>query len=92
MAREFVGLALPGEAADPLQAAVGELVEVALHAAPGDVGETGDVLVGEALTLEPQDLHLPLDERRRVMVALVADRVEVLGSKGEAAHGGFLCS
>ena len=92
MSGEFVGLALPGETADAFQAAGGELVEVALHAAPRDIGEAGDVFVGEALALEPQDFHLLLDAWMRVMVALVADGVEVFGSKDEAAHGDFLCS
>jgi hypothetical protein len=92
MGRAFVGFALPRETADTLQAAVGELIEVTLHAASRDVGKAGDVLVGEALTLEPQDFHLLLDARMRVMVALVADGVEVFGSKSEAAHGDFLCS
>jgi len=89
---EFVGLALPGQAAEALQAAVGELVEVALDAAAGDVGEASDVFVAEALALEPQDLHLLLDARVGVMVALVADGVEGLGSEGEAAHSRLLCS
>jgi len=92
MGGELVDLALPGEAADALQAAVEELVEGALHAAPRDIGEAGDVLVGESLALEPQDFQLLLDTGMRVMVALVADGVEVFGSKGEVAHGDFLCS
>jgi hypothetical protein len=92
MDRQLVGLALPGEAADTFQAAVGELVEVALDAAPGDIGQAGDVLVSGALAFEPQDLHLLLDTRMRMMVAVVADRVEVFGGKREVAHGRFLCS
>ena len=91
MGGEGVGLALPGELADAPQAAVGELVEVALDTAPRDVGQAGDVFVGEALALEPQDFHLLLDAGMRVAVALVANGVEVFGSKGEAAHGDILC-
>jgi len=48
--------------------------------------------VGESLALEPQDFHLLLNAGMWVMVASVADGVEVFGSKGEAAHGNFLCS
>ena len=92
MKRKFVSLALPGEAADALQAAVGEGVEVALHTTSRDVGEAGDVFVGETLAPEPQDFHLLLHAGMWVMVARVADGVEVFGSKGEAAHGDFLCS
>jgi hypothetical protein len=92
MGLPFVGLALPREAADTPPTAVGELVEVALDAAPGDIGQASDVLVGETLAFEPQDLHLLLDARMRMMVAVVADRVAVFGGKREVAHGRFLCS
>ena len=92
MGGELVDLALPGEAADALQAAVEELVEGALHAAPRDIGEVGDVLVGAALALEPQDFHFLLDAGMRVVVARVAKGVAVFGSKGEAAHGDSRCS
>ncbi len=81
MGGQFVGLAFPGRATKARQAAVGELVEVALYAASGDIGEFGDLFVGEALALEPQDLHLLLDPRMRMMVALVADGVEVFAVK-----------
>jgi hypothetical protein len=87
-----VGFALPRQPADARQAAGGELVEVALDAAAGDAGQAGDFLVGQTLTLEPEDGQLLLDARMRVMVALVADGVEVFGGEDEAAHGGFLCS
>jgi hypothetical protein len=50
---QFVGLALPGQAAEPFQAAVGKLVEVTLDAAARDRGQAGDVLVGATLALEP---------------------------------------
>jgi hypothetical protein len=92
MGRQFVGLALPREAADTLQATVGELVEVALDAPSRDVGQAGDVRVGEALAFEPQDLHLLLNARMRMTVAVVADRVAVFGGKRKVAHGRFLCS
>jgi hypothetical protein len=53
MRGEFVGLALPGQAAAALQAAVGERVEVALDAAPRDSSQTGDLLVRATVALEP---------------------------------------
>jgi hypothetical protein len=89
---QFVGLALPGQASDALQATSGERVEVALHAPPGDAGEGGDGLVGTTLTLEPQDLQLLLNTRMRVMVAFVADGIEVCGREGEAAQRKLQCS
>ena len=70
--REFVGLALPGQAAEPIQAPVGELVEVTLDAAAGDGGEARDVLVRATLAFEPQDLHLLLHAGMGVMIAVVA--------------------
>jgi hypothetical protein len=50
---QCVGLALPGQAAEPFEATVGELVEVALDAAARDSGQTGDVFVRATLALEP---------------------------------------
>jgi len=92
MGGEFVGLALPGPTADTLQSAVGERIEVALDAASRDVGKAGDGFVVQPLALEPQDFHPLLDAWMRVMVTRVADGVEVFGSKGETAHGDFLCN
>ena len=37
--------------------------------------------------LEPQDLHLLLDPRMGVVVAVMADGGEVFGGKNEVAHG-----
>ena len=92
MGGEFVGPPFPGQTTQALQAAVGELVEVALDAAAGDVGQARDVLVGQPPTLQPQDLHFLLDAGMRVVVAFVAEGNEVFGREGEAAHGKFLCS
>src|SRR5262249_18099129 len=92
MGREFVGLALPGQTAEALQAPHGELVEVALDAATGDIGQACDLLVRKALALEPQDLHLLLDTGMGMVVTLVAEGVEVFGSEGETAHEEPQCS
>ena len=92
MVRQLVDSALPGQTANLLQAAGDELIEVTLDRAAGHVGQAGDGFVGEALALEPQDLHLLLDARMGVVVSLVADRIEIVGGEGEASHGGFLYS
>jgi hypothetical protein len=89
---QCVGLAFPGQAADSFQAASGELVEVAWHAAAGYGGQAGDVLVGTALALEPQDFELVLDARMRVVIAVVANGGEDFWRKREAAHGLLQCS
>jgi hypothetical protein len=85
---QFGGLAFPGQTPDLLQTARQELVEVALHRAAGDIGETGNVLVDKALTFEPQDLQLLLDTGMRIVVALVADGSEIFRGESEAAHSG----
>jgi hypothetical protein len=82
--------AAPGEAAQAFQAARQVLVEVALHRAARHVGRRGDLLVGEALALEPQDLHLLLDPGVGMIIAIVTDGVQHRGVKGNGAHGNLL--
>src|SRR5262249_31066657 len=87
----FVGLALPRQVPHPFPATLGECVEVALDAAAGDVGAAADRLVGATLAFQPPDLHLLLDAWVRVAIALVANRGEVFGAEGEAAHEELPC-
>ena len=47
------------------------LVQVALDGASGDSGQSRDLVVGQAMALEPEDLHLALDAGIGVMVAVV---------------------
>ena len=89
---ESVGLTLPGQASELVHAAVGELVEVALDTAAGDAGQAGDVLVSATLALEPQDFHLLLHARMRMVIAVVADRGQDFRSEGERTHGILLRS
>lgn len=84
---ESVALAGPVEPADPLEAAVEELIEVALYGAERDAGEMGDAVVGQALALEPEDVHLELDARVRVVEPVVADLGDDVIGEGERAHG-----
>jgi hypothetical protein len=79
MGGEFVRLAFPGQIANTLQAASGKLVQIALDAAAGDIGEAGDLLVCQSPTLQPQDRHLLLDPWMGVVVPLMADGGEVFG-------------
>src|SRR5262249_25653373 len=73
-------------AADLLQAAVEVFAEVALRRAQGDAGEVGDLLVRQAVTLQPQHLHLALHVWVRVVVALAVYRLEVFVGEGELSH------
>jgi hypothetical protein len=92
MGGECVRLALPGQTANTLQAASGKLVQIALDAAAGDIGEACDLLVGQSPTLQPQDRHLLLDPWMGMVVTLLADGGEVFGGKIEAAHDELQCS
>ena len=70
------------------QAPLEVLVQVALHAATGDIGVGGDVVVAEAVALEPEHLPLPLDPRVGVMVTVVGQFLPVFCWEGEGAHDG----
>ena len=83
--RSALGL-MPPAAAQARQTAFTVLVEVALDGAPGDVGVGGDVVVGEAVALEPEDLHLALDAGVGVMEAVVGQGSPVFGSETDRPH------
>lgn len=53
------------------------VVEVALHRTQGNAGKLGDLLMGQAVTLQPQHLHLTLDVRMRVLIAVGVYRFQV---------------
>ena len=69
---------MPPAAAQVRQAALIILVEVALDGAPGDVGVGGDLVVSQAVALEPEDLHLALDAGVGVVVTVVGQGVPVV--------------
>ena len=70
------------------QAALEVLVEVALDGATGDVGVGGDVVVGQAVALEPEHLHLALDPGVGVMVTVVGQVPPVFCCEGDRPHDG----
>src|SRR5262249_62434886 len=53
----------------------------------GDAGQAGDVVVGQALGLEPEDFELALDERLGVVIPLEGDGREVVVGERDARHG-----
>jgi hypothetical protein len=79
--------AAPLAAAHLHQAALEVFAEVALRRAQGDPRQLGDLLVWQAVALQPQHFHLALDVRVRVVVALVVYRFEVFVREGELTHG-----
>ena len=76
---------MPAAATQARQAALEVLVEVALDGATGDVGVGGDVVVGQAVALEPEDLHLALDAGVGVMIPVVGQPPVVCG-EGDDPH------
>jgi hypothetical protein len=69
---------MPPAATQARQAALMILVEVALDGAPGDVGVGGDLVVVQAVALEPEDLHLALDAGVGVVVTVVGQSFPVV--------------
>src|SRR4051812_10989848 len=70
------------------QAPLEVLVEVALDGTTGDIGVGGDVVVAEAVALEPEHLHLPLDPGVGVMVTVVGQVFPDFCWEGERSHDG----
>src|SRR5512147_1268740 len=79
---------MPPAAAQARQAALMILVEVALDGAPGDVGVGGDLVVTQAVALEPEDLHLALDAGVGVVVTVVGQSFPVVRREGDDPHDG----
>src|SRR5215212_3338003 len=59
-----------------------------LDGASGDVGVGGDLVVAQAVALEPEDLHLALDAGVGVMVAVVGQGAPVVRREGDRSHDG----
>ena len=70
------------------QAAFEILVEVALDGPARDVGIGGDGVVVQAVALEPEHLHLPLNAGVGVMETVVGQVPPVFWSEGDRAHDG----
>ena len=62
---------MPAAAAQPRQAALDGLVEVALDGTEGDIGVGCDVVVVEPVALQPEDFHLALDAGVRMKIPVV---------------------
>ena len=77
---------MPPAATEALQAAFEILIEVALDGASGDVGVGGDLVMAQAVALEPEDLDLALDAGFGVMVAVVGQGSPVVRGEDDGAH------
>ena len=83
---------MPVAAAHLRQAPLQVVVEVAPDGAQGHTSQSGDLLVGQVVTFEPEDFHLALHVRMRMMIPLISNRFEVFGREGELTHGCLLIS
>ena len=59
-----------------------------MDGATGDIGVGGDVVVAEAVALEPEDFHLALDAGVGVMEAVVGQGSSVFGCEANRPHDG----
>src|SRR6202042_1248532 len=80
------GLAPVAVAADFGKPSDQKIQEVALDGAARDSCQRGNLLVGNAVVLQPQHMHLALHERVRMIKAFVLDRSEVALRKGHVTH------
>ena len=79
------GLRLP-TATETLQAAFEILIEVALDGASGDAGVGGDLVMAQAVALEPEGLDLALDAGLGVMVAIMGQGLAVVCGEDDVTH------
>jgi len=83
--QDALGL-MPAAAAQPRQAALDVLVEVALDRAPGDVSVGGDVIVVQPMALQPEHLHLAQDAGVGVMRPVVGQGPSIVWGEGDDPH------
>ena len=67
------------------------LIEVALDGTSRDVGVGGDLVMGQAVALEPEDLHRALDAGVGVVIPVVGQGFPVFRLEGDRAHGAPRC-
>src|SRR5258708_11436425 len=71
---------------DAFQAAFEIVVKTALDGTSGDASQGADAIVGEAVMLQPEDLHVALHARFRMMIAVVANGLHIRLGKGNLSH------
>src|SRR5512142_395960 len=79
---------MPAVAPEALQAAVEVFVEVALDGASRDIGVGGDLIMGQVVALEPENLHLALDPGVWMMIPVVGQGVPHFGGETDRPHDG----
>jgi hypothetical protein len=80
-------LAFPRITADGIQTTAAELAEIALDGGTRDASQVGDLVVGEALMLEPENLHLALDVGMGMMITVVANLCQDFRAEAAAGSG-----
>jgi hypothetical protein len=79
---------MPRTAMETRQATLEVLVQVALDGATGDVRVGGDVVVVQAVALEPEHFHLALDAGVGVVIPVMGQGLPVFRREGDRAHVG----
>ena len=71
---------------DPRDAALLELAQIGPQGVLADPGQAADLLVGQALALEVDGLHLQLHPRMGVVEAFVVEGVDLRGCELDVDH------
>jgi hypothetical protein len=79
---------MPTAAPQAFQAALQIRVEVTLNGTSGDIGVGGDLIMVQAVALEPEDLHLALDAGVGMMIPVVGQSLPHFGSEDDGPHDG----
>lgn len=86
MLGQLTGGAIPFGLLEPLDAALLVLPEVGPQGVLGDPGQPADLLVGSALALEVDGLHLGLHPWVRMVGPLVVEGVDILRGEVDGEH------
>jgi hypothetical protein len=84
---ELAAASFPRETTDGVQAALGELLEVSGDRGAGDASQAGDVVMRQALVLEPEDCHLALHDGFGMVVAFEGHGNLIISAEGDTQHG-----
>src|SRR5262249_41873146 len=80
-------LRLPGgHLTDAVEAAFEISAKTALNRAARAVCQPSDVFVGKAVMLQPEDLHVPLHTRLRMVIAVVGNGLHLRRAEGNLSH------
>jgi hypothetical protein len=71
---------------DAFEAAFAIVVKAALGGTSGDASQGGDAVMAEAVMLQPEDLHVALYAWLRMVIAFVANGLNICLGKSKLSH------